>query len=396
MQHNITIYNETTTHFNTVAIFALVVRPFPCMLRRARSRPNGGISQQAYHKLLGGWLEQGTLSTLRHRFGGRLVKDLRSVTPAMMEHCKSLVLSFLDIGGKSCVLQMAKMEASLSRVIAHNPLLAGDEKHEALVLSLATHCQSVWSMFRYLKKEEQMPVLQQGARRYPKTGGIRRRFGGQDWVWLRPILDEIEPEEQLASAPEASMDSDTSRMAAGSARSRECSWDAEVACDESGYPLVFAQFFKKNPEKTDPEQEAQPQASPRSTIFYASDAEEPHGITPNPKKRKKLALEARSAKKAPAAGRKAKPSSPKKQVLTEEAILQHPRLSVTSEESAKGARAEITAFIAEGEGMRRMHVRTFWLHRDGITFEDAGRALHARIKSSEMTKSQALAFSMTE
>ena len=203
---------------------------------RCRARINGALAGNIYDTLVEAWIQEGPLGCLKTRFGGKLVRDFRSVSPTMLVASSTLMRSFIVAGCDQAVIQIPKFEASLRKQLAANPCLAGSVNPDVLVLEIGSHLQHCFTMLRNLHYEEQN---EDPLRRNPKTGGIRKFLSASDWAVLQPTKALL----QTTSGPISS--SELVLPPAESARTPSPRGSsAEVACDEDCFPFVFLQPFR--------------------------------------------------------------------------------------------------------------------------------------------------------
>jgi len=158
-------------------------------MRCVRSTANSCVGAAVYRKCVKEWLLTPTISSLRSRVGPRLTKDLCGVTPSMIQRVSPLVISLIDEGCTSGVIQATKLEQSVLSELPTNEVLAGSAELDSLAHDFTCHMQAIFLLLRAMRAED---LSASGPRKYPKTGGFRRRLASADWDVLHPILKQIE------------------------------------------------------------------------------------------------------------------------------------------------------------------------------------------------------------
>mgnify|MGYP007018201654 FL=1 len=98
-----------------------------------------------------------------------------------------LLNGLLASGLDTMVVQIAKLEYGLKNYLSKNAICRGDGPCiDTLVHTIATHLQTVMSVVRYIKREEDQPMS--GFRSFPRSGGIRKRMTLEEWEALKPVL----------------------------------------------------------------------------------------------------------------------------------------------------------------------------------------------------------------
>ena len=157
-----------------------------------RSRSNVTVPMDSYTSSVRAWLASPPVVPVTTKCGASLAKHYRNVTPAMLIGALPLINGLIDSGLKTAVIQTSKMEQALRIELSANVICRGPaEDLEVLVHGVATHVQHLMAMLRYLKAEDSAPAGPGGQRRYPKSGGFRRRMTLEDWASMRPVLDML-------------------------------------------------------------------------------------------------------------------------------------------------------------------------------------------------------------
>lgn len=193
-------------------------------MRRVRSTANLCDGAAVYRKCVKEWLLTPTISSLRSRVGPRLTKDLCGVTPSVIQRVSPLVIALIDEGCTSGVIQATKLEQSVLEEPWTHEVLAGSAELDSLAHDFTCHMQAVFSLLRAMRAED---LSAGGTKKYPETGGFRRRLASADWNVLHPILKQIE------------VPSDTQR--------EELVDPVDVLdTDSSGFPIVFCRALSNN------------------------------------------------------------------------------------------------------------------------------------------------------
>jgi hypothetical protein len=154
------------------------------------SRPcaNKGVPSQAYHDAVKDWLSKPPVCSVELKCGPKLAHHFRNITPAMIIAALPLLQSLLAAGLDTMVVQIGKLEWGLATYLSANRICQGDAPClDTLVHNIATHLQCVMTVVRNIKREDDKPMLG-GYRRFPKSGGIRKRMTADEWHALVPVL----------------------------------------------------------------------------------------------------------------------------------------------------------------------------------------------------------------
>lgn len=194
-------------------------------LSRARNTANLSVGIAEYKRSVQSWLTKPPIVSLHARCGSKWAKELRAVTPSLVEPCLPLVEDLLRTGLASAVLQTSKLELAIRQVLAENPLISdydGEASLDTLAHDAASHIQAIFGLIRSLKLEE-VTAPGPGSRRYPKTGGYRRSITSSHWKLLKPALDlvQVTPTSSSFEVPSLS------------------TWAAATDKDEDGFPTIF-------------------------------------------------------------------------------------------------------------------------------------------------------------
>ena len=291
------------------------------------------------------------------------------------------------------MIQATKFEAALTKALGNNIALAGTADHELLVLKAGVHVQQCLSMLRNLATEEYIVC---GNRRYPKSGGFRKKMKAEHWVALKPLLDKLHNNECSDSALVASETNGPDEQPVPS----DPEVDPSEDCDLDGYPNVFKPFFRNG------------STASLSTLAYSSENEMPEAVpvTPNPRKRRLEALSTRKVLgkramtkkcyvvKKPDVGVNLDVENPDNQqsgvqkdhcdkLDVKKLPIQKVRLHCTSE---RNARAEITGFVLIDGVLKRMHVVTLTQNGWGHGYKKTAEDLYKQISRHKLSKTEAL------
>ena len=152
-----------------------------------RAVANKGVPTEAYLEAIHGWLSQPPITSIEVKCGPKLAFNFRQVTPAMISAVIPLLNGLLASGLDTMVVQIAKLEYALKNYLSKNAICRGDGPCiDTLVHTIATHLQTVMSVVRYIKREEDQPMS--GFRSFPRSGGIRKRMTLEEWEALKPVL----------------------------------------------------------------------------------------------------------------------------------------------------------------------------------------------------------------
>ena len=257
---------------------------------------------------------------------------------------------------------------------------------------------------------------------YPKTGGVRRKFGAADAIAVGALLAKLEvdqksplgsrPVKNLGKAEAVDVDTDgwpTFGIAASPAASPPMSrnssmvslWSAAgsvastIELDESGWPTAFVE---------DPAAAVEPPAvadaavvEPPAVADAADAAELPPLIgvpTPNAKKRKTKTLANRDA--ATPTQKTAKAGLTRVQKARREVHGDDGRALFScyaSTTSEGNPRCEVRAHFKKSSAeVRRLHVYTLTQSKNGPKFCEWGNKLKEHINSTGCSKAEALEF----
>ena len=158
-------------------------------VRRPRSVANLAVDGNAYIEALQDWLMSPPVVPVRSRIG-TMVAECRAVSPAAAEACLPAVEELIAAGLRSGVAQPSKLEFAMKRVLASCPALLGSDRDPDLLShQVANHLQAVLAMIRYIRAEDSNISL--SARRYAKTGGLRKAMSSRQWSLLHPTLQSF-------------------------------------------------------------------------------------------------------------------------------------------------------------------------------------------------------------
>ena len=415
-------------------------------MRPSRAVANHDMTPEVYVDVMQTWLRKypaASLSTIL----GPLVEDARGVSTTSLVRAMPLLHMFVERGAAMGVLLTYRLELAWARVLQDQPaLVVSNAGHDAAMLTV--HIASVFKVLRAVKREDELPG---SARRFPKTGHLRRRLTSADWAVLRPtmsILNESSPgnSERMRSTSPASTarsedgwpsfarllsegDLDRSRTPtralAGDAPDSD--WPSFSSLLAGVRPSVSAMvageastaFVKPVvPASVDNDvglsicicapsivltAGAKPVAPSCADDDAKSDAVPV--ATPNQRNRKKVALEIRSSKKAAKPPRPVEPRQPEKptrpqehgakpappiNLSVEDTCFKRVRIARTKNE--KVPRCQITAIVDVNGCEKRIHVLTITLNGWGSSFSSAADKLEQFCRSQGATKNKAAAF----
>ena len=158
-------------------------------MRRVRSTANLCVGAAVYRKCVKEWLfdanyQQPPLSCWPEADKGSLRShafyDTKSVTSGYLTYRRRVHFR--------CD-QATKLEQSVLAELSTNEVLAGSAELDSLAHDFTCHMQAIFSLLRAMRAED---LSAGGPRKYPETGGFRRRLASADWNVLHPILKQIE------------------------------------------------------------------------------------------------------------------------------------------------------------------------------------------------------------
>ena len=184
------------------------------------------IPQAAYDDAVEAWLSEPG-PELRIRLGATLAKDPRSVTPDMFRQLDTLFSSLLSAVTSSGHWQDCKLRSALTQGLQSRTSLIAGWNFEDALSSTVVHVQCCANMLRSFCREH---VEGAGSRRFPRSGGFRRRMNLAD-VTLMDKLRNMIVDSPSAASPLASP--------------RSFSMDSQD-CSEAGFPVCFAPKLPKS------------------------------------------------------------------------------------------------------------------------------------------------------
>eukprot|EP00811_Abedinium_folium_P006551 NODE_16038_length_1015_cov_16.773649.p1 GENE.NODE_16038_length_1015_cov_16.773649~~NODE_16038_length_1015_cov_16.773649.p1 ORF type:complete len:299 (+),score=13.45 NODE_16038_length_1015_cov_16.773649:41-937(+) len=191
-----------------------------------------------YEELLTRWLATAPIVCIATKLGPRVAQDVRQVTPSDMSHLAKLVMEFIDAGVANCVLQSSRLRAGLTSSLMSKRWLVGSWSLDEAVTSACTHIMNVFRAFREWAKED---LIVKGARRYPHTGGLRKKALAMDMEAIFPVLAKLHNQVGHRSC----VDLPCALLDAPSARSSDPPLDDDDDDDEM--PPEFLEYFAARP-----------------------------------------------------------------------------------------------------------------------------------------------------
>ena len=120
-------------------------------LRKARAKPVGDVSSEAYVEQLSLWLWEGPTRTIEFRVG-KWVSDARAVSPASMERIHSVMQRFITAGHVTGVLLTKRLEQAVCQLLVLHPEYTETPKAAEVVgHKLTNHLMFHFTMLRDLK-----------------------------------------------------------------------------------------------------------------------------------------------------------------------------------------------------------------------------------------------------
>ena len=423
------------------------------------------MDERDYKNIISAWLSSYPAATLE-ALVGPCVSTERAVTVASITRLAPLLTLFVTRGQEHCVLLGSRVESAISNLFLERPHLV-QKNMVAETLMFAQHIMVVAKVVRSFAREEHNPGAY---RRYPKTSALRRRMTAADWVVLTPLLQLVKvcktsEEADMVGGYCSSADSARTHVAGGdcsSARTRSHSPASTLAYSDNGFPkfegIKDAEGELSVAPQTPTVRSVQLDAdgwpifgaakSPGTslsacapTAASASSSSFPGlsslvagsaptssresrtsalqtgapmleigavvGVcTPNPKARKRLALEAREAKKhknitasggqsGVAAAERSPPTTATKSAAQRPAAADDlPLQRITSTCTAeKNPRFQITAYVSIAGQPKRVHVVTLTKSAWGDMFSEVGAAITKYCKETPgVTMAMALKF----
>ena len=397
--------------------------------RKLSPRPlaNHALTDLDYVKSLSTWLDtmpNAPFSTLL----GPMVKKESEVTQASLVRMASVMRQFIVDGHSELVFLPSRMEAAAVHILSKGPKNTNIAAEAAL---LTTHLCLGSKVFRNFRREQEHGS---SARRFPKTGHLRRKMSASEFHVVSSIVQMIKIQPQVLE-PIGLCAADSSTMQAFKTpekRIRSTSPASTIEYDDIGFP-VFA-----IPSKYDVGLGDKPDGSVESvacndddqsdglakpvadldamsecglvnsdagivefdengwpifrvrktrTIQSQRDDRSAPIVTPKQKERKKFALANRSVSKG---------SAPCPEVSGSAAQMPENHMPfikvMTTTTSEKNARFEVTAFILIGDKKTRIHIMTLNSKTYGSEFACRCKQLEAFCRKDGCTKERALGF----
>ena len=366
------------------------------MAARIRSVANAEVSSDAYTEAIGSWLDDPPVLSFRQKLGAKVVKDHRALSPASLLLLHNLMSSLIDAGLTSCVVQKEKLKHGIRVSLSKRSLLLSDWNLGKAMEDGSEHIMCAFALLRILAREE---VCGSDARRFPKTGGFRRRVASSDWPRLQGLMarvhvGEISRQNSLSPRPSPSL----------STRPSRCMGEEEL--DDDGYPVIFTAA------SASPRSRSPMLMSPRSLVFgeslecahdvscdtdgwpsifeFDTSSLDKHiePIDPAPGRRKKQTLKNRSEiraktpQKKPASKSTTTPKKkPAKSRPREHAMpMVKTRLAITNDDNR---RAELTGYTSTGI---RVHLVTLTESRFGKAFTKHAQNLKDVTDANRLSK----------
>ncbi len=148
-----------------------------------RSKPIADVHVDKYYDLFERFAAEVPLCSVECRFGPRMVKDSRAVTPESLCRIRGLLEPIVSTAG--VVIHGARFEEAVGRFHGTRTDLVGTAS-PSLPTLITSHTMAHLSLARSLVHEDDVNDI--GGRRYPKTGGWQRLANSTYWTTLGPLF----------------------------------------------------------------------------------------------------------------------------------------------------------------------------------------------------------------
>ena len=173
--------------------------PNGCMSNKARQVANKDVGSDLYCKAISLWLNEPPTVEVMTKIGPTVCKDLRQVTPGCFMSVRTLCNDLILIGLQNGCIQKTRFQEGCYKALRDNTAMVGTCNTDKVVEDFFVHMQTVMSMLRTCKLEDQSSTS--AFRRYPRSGGFRKKCAvAQTWSMVAELLDKMECPSDAAEA----------------------------------------------------------------------------------------------------------------------------------------------------------------------------------------------------